>query len=257
MILNGERVTVRAVLRCGDLLSVDISDGESSLIDPVDMPLDIIYEDSDILAVSKPPYMPTHPSIKHRSDTLANAVMHYLQKDEKKAVFRAITRLDKDTSGVVLLAKNAYSAALLSSMMQNGAIKKEYCAIVSGITPEHFTVEANIRRREESIIIREACGRDDGKYAKTEFFRISHGEAFSLVRAVPYTGRTHQIRVHLSHSGFPIAGDGLYGGDCGVIGRHALHAEKLSLVFPDGRSLSLYSKIPDDMASLSQLYVNT
>lgn len=254
---NGARVTVRAVLHAGDVLSVKISDTTSSDIEPVDIPLDILYEDEGILAVSKPPSMPTHPSIKHRYDTLANAVMFYLGKSCENAVFRAITRLDKDTSGVVLLAKNAYTAAMLTDMMQSGRISKQYVAVACGITPEHFTVEANIKRTAESIITREVCGNDEGRYAKTEFVRISHGEKYSLVRAIPYTGRTHQIRVHLSHSGHPIAGDSLYGGDCTAIARHALHAERLTLLFPDGRTLTLTSPLPPDMAELEDLYVNT
>ena len=257
LMLNGSRVTVRAVLHTGDLLSVKMSDSTSSDIDPVDIPLDIIYEDDGILAVSKPPSMPTHPSIKHRYDTLANAVMFYLGRTSENAVFRSITRLDKDTSGVVLLAKNAYTAAMLTNMMQNGRISKQYVAIACGIPPEHFTVEANIKRVAESIITREVCDACEGKYARTEFIRLSSGKELSLVRAIPYTGRTHQIRVHLSHSGFPIAGDSLYGGDCTKISRHALHAERLTLNFPDGRILTLTSPIPKDMSELEYLYVNT
>lgn len=257
IMLNGQHVTVRAVIRGGDLLSVKTSDSTSSDIEPVDMPLDIIYEDDGILAVSKPPSVPTHPSIKHRSDTLANAVMFYLGKSCENAVFRAITRLDKDTSGVVLLAKNAYTAAALTGMMQSGRISKQYCAVVSGIPPEHFTVEANIKRTAESIITREVCGDDEGKYAKTEFIRLSRGEHFSLVRAIPFTGRTHQIRVHLAHSGYPIAGDSLYGGDCTKIARHALHAEQLILNFPNGRVLTLSSPLPNDMSELIDQHVNT
>ena len=254
---NGTRVTVRAVLHAGDLLSLKTKDSTSSDIEPVDMPLDIIYEDGDLLAVSKPPNMPTHPSIKHREDTLANAVMFYLQRTGENTVFRAITRLDRDTSGVVLLAKNAYTAATLTEMMQSGRIRKEYVAITCGITPEHFTVEANIKRTAESIITREVCGNDEGKYAKTEFVRLSCGNDFSLVRAIPYTGRTHQIRVHLASEGYPIAGDSLYGGDCTKISRHALHAERLILDFPNGRVLTLTSPIPEDMSMLIDQYVNT
>lgn len=248
---NGTRVTVRAVLHTGDLLSVKTKDSTSSDIEPVDMPLDIIYEDGDLLAVSKPPNMPTHPSIKHREDTLANAVMFYLQRTGENAVFRAITRLDRDTSGVVLLAKNAYTAAALTDMMQSGRIRKEYLAVVCGVPPEHFTVEANIRRTAKSIITREVCQSGDGKYAKTEFVRLSVGNGLSLVRAIPFTGRTHQIRVHLAHSGYPIAGDSLYGGDCSRISRHALHAERLTLNFPGGRLLTLTSPITADMSKLT------
>lgn len=257
IVLNGSRVTVRAVLREGDLLSVKINDSTSSDIAPVDLPLDIIYEDDGILAVSKPPSMPTHPSIKHRYDTLANAVMFYLGKTCENTVFRAITRLDRDTSGVVLLAKNAYTAAMLTGMMQSGRISKQYLAIVCGMPPEHFTVEANIKRTAESIITREVCGSGEGKYAKTEFVRLSTGSELSLVRAIPFTGRTHQIRVHLAHSGYPLAGDSLYGGDCTKITRHALHAERLTLSFPDGHALTLTSPLPKDMTELEYLYVNT
>lgn len=257
IMLNGSHVTVRAVLHVGDLLSVKTDDSTSSDIEPVGMPLDIIYEDDGILAVSKPPSMPTHPSIKHRTDTLANAVMFYLGKTNENAVFRAITRLDKDTSGVVLLAKNAYTAAILTGMMQEGRISKQYVAIVRGTPPEHFTVEKNIKRVAESIITREVCSADEGRYARTEFIRLSSGGELSLVRAIPYTGRTHQIRVHLASEGFPIVGDSLYGDNCSLISRHALHAERLILNFPDGRILTLTSPIPEDMSLLADQYVNT
>ena len=257
IMLNGSHVTVRAVLHVGDLLSVKTDDSTSSDIEPVGMPLDIIYEDDGILAVSKPPSMPTHPSIKHRTDTLANAVMFYLGKTNENAVFRAITRLDKDTSGVVLLAKNAYTAAILTGMMQEGRISKQYVAIVRGTPPEHFTVEKNIKRVAESIITREVCSADEGRYARTEFIRLSYGGELSLVRAIPYTGRTHQIRVHLASEGFPIVGDSLYGDNCSLISRHALHAERLILNFPDGRILTLTSPIPEDMSLLADQYVNT
>ena len=257
IMLNGSHVTVRAVLHVGDLLSVKTDDSTSSDIEPVGMPLDIIYEDDGILAVSKPPSMPTHPSIKHRTDTLANAVMFYLGKTNENAVFRAITRLDKDTSGVVLLAKNAYTAAILTGMMQEGRISKQYVAIVRGTPPEHFTVEKNIKRVAESIITREVCSAAEGRYARTEFIRLSYGGELSLVRAIPYTGRTHQIRVHLASEGFPIVGDSLYGDNCSLISRHALHAERLILNFPDGRILTLTSPIPEDMSLLADQYVNT
>ena len=257
IMLNGSHVTVRAVLHVGDLLSVKTDDSTSSDIEPVGMPLDIIYEDDGILAVSKPPSMPTHPSIKHRTDTLANAVMFYLGKTNENAVFRAITRLDKDTSGVVLLAKNAYTAAILTGMMQEGRISKQYVAIVRGTPPEHFAVEKNIKRVAESIITREVCSADEGRYARTEFIRLSYGGELSLVRAIPYTGRTHQIRVHLASDGFPIVGDSLYGDNCSLISRHALHAERLILNFPDGRILTLTSPIPEDMSLLADQYVNT
>ncbi len=248
--LNGERVTVRALLHEGDILELDTEDSKSSDIPKTEMPLDIIHEDEDILVINKPPFLPTHPSIGHYTDTLANGVMFHLANEGREAVFRSITRLDRNTSGVTLIAKNAHCAAKLTGMMRSGKIRKTYIAVALGETAEEFTVEANIRREKESIIKRVICPEDEGRHALTHFKRLAVFDSpegkLSLVEAIPVTGRTHQIRLHLAHRGHPILGDDLYGKPSSLIERHALHAARLSLDFGDEK-ISFEAEIPHDM----------
>lgn len=254
---NGTRVTVRAILREGDLLSLHTEDNEPSDIPPVKMDLDILYEDDDMIAVAKPPFLPTHPSIKHYDDTLANGIAYYYKSQGKTAVFRPITRLDKNTSGVVIIAKNARAAAILSHMMKEGKIKKTYIAVADGSTEDEFSVESGIKRANESIILRTVCANGEGQYAKTTFRKLCEGNGMSVLKVTPLTGRTHQIRVHLAHIGHPITGDDLYGKVSECIDRHALHAEKLTLCFPDGRILEISAPLPEDMKRLLELCINT
>lgn len=252
ILLNGRRVTVRAVLACGDTLELNFDDEAGSDIEPVKaerMPV-ILYEDSELMILNKPPYMPTHPSHNHHEDTLANAVA-YIFKERGEAIrFRAITRLDKDTSGAVLIAKNARSAAILSEMMANGSIKKTYVAVCEGSAPDKFTVDKPIKREQESIITRIVCEDGEGQTALTHFSKTGEHNGRSILSVTPITGRTHQIRVHLAYSGFPIVGDWLYGKESDEIGRQALHAKTLTLHFPDGREIFADAPLFSDMAAL-------
>ncbi len=250
IMLNGERVTVRAVLREGDILELDTDDSRSSDIPKTEMPLDIIFEDGRFIIINKPPFLPTHPSVGHYTDTLANGVMFHLTESGREAVFRPITRLDRNTSGITLIAKTARDAAILTDMMQSGRIEKKYLAIAIGETEEEFSVEANIKREKESIIKRVTCPENEGRYALTLFRRLSVTDSpegkLSLLEVTPKTGRTHQIRLHLSHIGHPILGDDLYGSPSNLIRRHALHALGLTLAFGE-ETLSFEAKVPNDM----------
>lgn len=228
--VNGAHKTVRYTLAEGDVLELDASDGEGSDISPQRMHLSVLYEDEHIIAVDKPSGMPTHPSHGHYTDTLANGLAYYFQQKGELSVFRAVTRLDKDTSGIVLCAKNAISCAQMSCDMQNGSFKKGYFAVTHGIFPEKGTLNARIRRKEESVILRCVCGEGEGKHAVTEYERISCKSNTSFVSLTPITGRTHQLRVHCSHIGHPILGDVLYG-DCNAE-RLMLHAGYLSFPHP-------------------------
>ncbi|MBE6632369.1 MAG: RluA family pseudouridine synthase [Ruminococcaceae bacterium] len=248
ILLNGKRVTVRALLSVGDELMLRTEDGEEEInenIVPTQMSLDIIYEDEDIIVVNKSAYVPTHPSYKHFSDSLANGLAYYYKEQGKKFVFRAVNRLDADTSGIVLVAKNKDSAYKLSLEMQQGLIKKDYIAILSGsIESDSGKIRTFIRRKSDSIILREVCCEEDGaSYAETEYETLFRDSEISVVKASPITGRTHQLRVHFSYLGYPICDDDLYGctKDYGV-GRHALHAYHISFAHPSsGKRMDFYA----------------
>ncbi len=224
--INGECVHMSACVRCGDKITVTLPRESSDGITGKDIPLQILYEDDFILAVSKPIGMPTHPCRGNSLPTLAEAVMNYFGDS---FVFRAISRLDKDTSGIVLIAKNAYSAAVLGRAMKMGEIEKEYTALVLGVTDPHGIIEAPIERLCADSIKRGVT--PDGKYAKTEYERIRiTKDGNSLIRVKLYTGRTHQIRVHMAHIGHALVGDALYS-DAGRDEIYKLHCDKIAFDF--------------------------
>ena len=205
--LNGQVVTVRATINSGDKIEIFTDDKISEGIPPMDIPLKVIYEDDDILAVDKPTNMPTHPSKGNNLPTLANAVMAYYGGN---FVFRAVNRLDRDTSGIVIIAKNQMSAGNLSSSMKKGEWNKTYHAIVEGIPSQiEGRIDAPIERIEEGNIKRGV--REDGKPAITKYRVIEKYENSSLCEINLLTGRTHQIRVHMAHIGHPLVSDFLYG----------------------------------------------
>lgn len=244
ILLNGISVFATEIVNPGDIITITLSDESSPNIAASDIPLDIIYEDEDILAVNKPRNMPCHPSQNHHDDTLANGVMHYYK--EKGFTFRVITRLDKDTSGVVLIAKNKISASILSDHMLNGKIYKEYLALCHG-TPKvtKGIIDAPIARKEGSTIMRVVD--PSGKRAVTEYEVIKSMENCSLIKVNPITGRTHQIRVHLSHIGCPIYGDDMYGSPIkNELTR--LHCRRISFNHPITKEkLIIEAPIPEDM----------
>lgn len=251
ILLNGCPVTVRAVLREGDILSLSLSDEEGAkngAISPAALPLDILYEDEHLCVCNKPAGMPTHPSFRHRSDTLANALAYrYLGAP---FVFRAVNRLDKDTSGIVLTAKTAFAAAALAEALQSGSVKKEYLAVVSGVTEKEGEVRRPIRRKEGSIILREVCD-EGGEDAHTLYRRLYTDGEHSLLLVRTLTGRTHQIRVHMASLGHPLSGDSLYGGD-EAFPRTALHAYKLSFPHPVSKEiLTVTAPLPSDFSHVS------
>ncbi len=260
--VNGEHATVRKCLHNGDILALackDRAEDTNEDLVPTEMPLDIIYEDDDLIAVNKPFDMATHPSLGHFTDTLANGLCHYFTSRGIPFVFRAINRLDRDTSGIVLITKNRPAASELTSLMQSGKIRKTYIAVLCGkITPECGCIDAAIRRCEQSIMLREVCNSDapDGKSARTVYETLASASDASIVRAEPITGRTHQLRVHFAHMGCPIAGDGLYGFAeteptvyDKMMTRQALHAASLTIERNCG-TLKLEAALPADMQAL-------
>ncbi|MBQ6181013.1 MAG: RluA family pseudouridine synthase [Ruminococcus sp.] len=214
---------------------------DTSLLEPnpeLDVP--VAYESGSVVVFDKPAGMPVHPSIKHQGDTLGN----FFAARYPELTFRPINRLDRDTSGLCAVAKDAFAAKLLQ-----GNIDKVYYAAVHGVTDESGTIDAPIARERESIILR--CVREDGQPAVTHFRRIAFNGRYSLEEIILETGRTHQIRVHFSSKGHPLAGDDMYGGSREDIGRQALHCGKLMFREPlTDEAVAVASELPREILSL-------
>jgi len=251
ILLNGKWGRVRDILHTSDMLTINIIETESSEnIIATNLPLDIIYEDEDILVVNKAANTPIHPSQGNYDNTLANAVAYYYQQKGESFTYRCINRLDRDTTGLLIVAKHMYSASLLSEMVANREIHREYLAIATGKTPESGTITAPIGRVNGSTIERHV---DElhGDYACTHYRRIAYKNGYSLVSLKLETGRTHQIRVHMKHIGHPLPGDFLYNPDYSMIERQALHSHKLSFKHPiSGELLGFLADLPDDMKKI-------
>ena len=256
--VNGSPVTVRYVLKLGECLSLAVEDSESSpALAPVELPLDILYEDDDIVVPTKPADMPTHPSHDHYTDTVANALAFRYKKEGIPFVFRPINRLDRNTSGLLLISRNKRAAGKLTQSMQKGEIKKVYLAVTIGEMKEkEGVIDAPLHRTKESIIVREVCSptAPDADAACTEYRVLATENGYSLVLVRPLTGRTHQIRVHFAYAGHPLVADDLYGTPSSLINRHALHAYELSFPHPmTGERMTLAAPLCQDMQKLIEI----
>lgn len=249
---KGNPIRVISELEPGEVLTVrlyeDIENG--SLIIPSDEPIDIVYEDEDLILLNKKGDMVVHPSYAHYKDSLSNALAGYYKKTGQEHVMRVIGRLDRETSGLIIFAKNRHSASILSRKSERMSRRKEYLALCSGIfETKEGTVDAPIERIPGQRMIREV--RDDGKRAITHYKIEKEFQDFSLVRLKLDTGRTHQIRVHMSYIGHPLLGDNLYGIDIQDnkgLTRAALHACHLEFEQPiTGEKLSFEAQLPEDM----------
>lgn len=249
---NGEWAYVRTPLIPGDVLKITLlEESASEHIIPVPMELDIIYEDEDLLVVNKSFDMPVHPSIHNYDNTLANGMAYYFQQKGETFIFRCINRLDRDTTGLLILAKNALSASILSNDMKARKIHRTYRAVVSGIpVPASGTMDAPIARKQDSAIER-CVDFEKGEPAVTHYHVLETKENLALVELSLETGRTHQIRVHMQHMGCPLLGDYLYNPDFALINRVSLHSYSLSFIHPiTGKSMYFCAPLPKDMAGL-------
>lgn len=251
LFVNGEHRTVRYRLKAEDVLEIGFPPEKgSSQLAPEKMDLAILHEDEHLLVIDKEAGIPTIPSRLHPQGTLANGILFYYETKQIPYTIHVVTRLDKDTSGLVLIAKHQYSHSLLSKLQRANKIKRVYRAIVYGKMPERSgTIDAPIGRNPDSII--ERMVREDGKRAVTHYETLMETEQYSEVKVKLETGRTHQIRVHFSHLGHPLVGDGLYGGKMGKLNRQALHCSEICFTHPfSGENIRIVSNLPKEMADL-------
>ena len=249
LLVNGMRAVGRSILKEGDHFRVRVMEtGSMEGIVPAPLPLDILYEDEDILVLNKPADMPVHPSIGNYTNTLANAAAFYFQQKNELCPFRCINRLDRDTSGALILAKNALSAAILSAQMRNREIRRTYLAVVCGVTPPSGTVSAPIGRVSDSVIQRQVDP-EHGESAVTHYERLAVRNDHSLLEIHLETGRTHQIRVHMGYIGHPLPADYLYHPVYDHFKRQPLHSFQLNFRHPlTGKNLCFTAPVPTDMA---------
>lgn len=285
ILVNGELALMKQELTLGDELTVHIVEHEvSEHIPPVQLPLDIVFEDEDLIVINKPAGMPIHTSLHNYENTLANALAYYYQQQNKPFVYRCVNRLDRDTSGLTIVAKHRVSAGILGSMvaaksgnayaisgqeapgkdavrrLDRGSfspwedtpiLQREYMAIVRGeVKPEYGTIDAPIARKDGSIIER-MVDFEKGEKAITHYEVVRTGNGHSLLKLHLETGRTHQIRVHLKHAGYPLVGDYLYNPDMEWISRQALHSCTLRFMHPmTGEKMEFTAPLPQDMRAV-------
>ncbi len=251
ILLNGKWVYVTTVLSTGDIVTLHIIEEQSSEnIVPTKMDLNIIYEDEDILVINKPANTPIHPSQNNYANSLANGCAFYYKEQNLPFVFRCINRLDRDTTGLVLLAKNMYSSCILAIMLKNRDIHREYLAVVEGRLDLSGTINAPIARKEGSVIER-CVDFNHGQTAITHYSLLDYKNGYSLASIVLETGRTHQIRVHMKHINHPLPGDFIYNPNYSHINRQALHSHGLNFVHPvTKKAMEFRAPLPDDMQLL-------
>lgn len=255
IMVNGVRKYTDHHLVSDDELNVCIREKPTvSRIMATELKLSVLYEDEDLMVVDKQAGIPIHPSRLNNTETLANAVANYLTDKGIDPVFHCINRLDKDTSGLTIIAKNMYAASLLSEMIRIRTIRRDYLAICEGIfRNKQGSVCAPITRNGTSMI--RYVDHENGEYAETDYQVTGEGNGLSLVKLTLKTGKTHQIRVHMKHIGHPLIGDRLYNPDNRIMERQALHAQKLTFTHPvTGMNISITSDIPADMESVIRKY---
>lgn len=233
ILVNGVHYYMRQELSKGDHLQVRICETQNSeKIPPTKLPLDIIYEDEDLLVLNKPAGMPIHPSLNNYTNSIANALAYYFQSQGKPFIFRCCNRLDRDTSGLTIVSKHLVSGSILSDMTKYREVHREYLAIARGsVTPSEGTIQAPLGRKEGTIIER-TVDWEHGEDAVTHYKVVKEANGHSLVSLRLETGRTHQIRIHMKYLGYPLIGDYLYNPDMEYMTRQALHSHHMEFTHP-------------------------
>lgn len=254
ILVNGVHYYMRQELSAGDHLQVRICETQNSeKIPPTKLPLDIIYEDEDLLVLNKPAGMPIHPSLNNYTNSIANALAYYFQSQGKPFIFRCCNRLDRDTSGLTIVSKHLVSGSILSDMTKYREVHREYLAIARGsVTPSEGTIQAPLGRKEGTIIER-TVDWEHGEDAVTHYKVVKEANGHSLVSLRLETGRTHQIRIHMKYLGYPLIGDYLYNPDMEYMTRQALHSHHMEFTHPiTGEHMSFTAPLPEDMARIMQ-----
>ncbi len=250
ILINGKYAYWDSKIKDKDILYMNLADRINDEIKAQQIPLNIIYEDEYMLVMNKPPFMLVHPTMNHMEGTLANGVKSYFERTMQNIAIRFLNRLDMNTSGIIVLPKDSKTHSCLNEMMSKNLIIKTYMAVVEGeVCPKKGTIEMPIAKDEKDKIKRIVSS--NGQTAITEYSVIEYLKDASVVELRLITGRTHQIRVHLSHIGYPITGDSLYGSQSNLINRQALHACSMQLEHPKTKEvLILKAPIPTDISDL-------
>lgn len=252
IMVNGVHYYMRQTLEAGDVLEVRIQETDSSeKIPAVYHPLDIVYEDEDIMVINKPADMPIHPSMNNYYNSLANALAYYFEQQGKPFIFRCSNRLDRDTSGLTIISKHLVSASILAQQVADREVHREYLAISRGsVTPTEGTIDVPLGRKDSSIIER-TVDWEHGERAVTHYKVVSQSNGHSLIALKLETGRTHQIRIHMKYLGYPLIGDYLYNPDMEWMGRQALHSYKMAFRHPvTGEHMEFTAPLPKDMQNV-------
>ena len=254
--VNGVSTYTNIIVNPNDVIDIYIDfEEDNSNIVPTKMKLDILFEDDSLLILNKPTDISIHPSMQHYTNTLSNGVRAYFDEIGLKKKIRPVNRLDKDTSGIVIFAKNEYIQESLIKQMKLNIFEKEYIAVVEGnFSEESGTINAPIARKSNSIIEREV-NFNGGDSAITHYTVLNQNNGFSLLKVKLETGRTHQIRVHMAYIGHPIVSDTLYGTFSPFINRQALHAYRISFIHPiTQKRLVFTAKLPEDFDRLINFF---
>ncbi len=249
--LNNKKCSINSTISLGDIVSFSLDyEEDNSNIVATNIPLNIVYEDECLSIINKQPNVAIHPSMLHYDNSLSNGVKFYFDSIGLKKKIRPVNRLDRNTSGLVIFAKNEYVQEFLIKQMQNNTFSKEYLAILEGTLDNKYgTINAPIARKKDSII--ERCVDENGDTSITHYKVIKEFNNLSLVNFKLETGRTHQIRVHSSYIGHPILGDDLYGNKSSIIYRQALHSYKISFIHPKTREKMCFEiDLPKDMINI-------